>query len=61
VYIAEGHAAFLESTKDNFQSRPWQDLEGMRAAELCYVTSLEYRIDDSGAMHSIVQLTLKVT
>eukprot|EP00976_Prorocentrum_cordatum_P070882 1180110-Prorocentrum_minimum.AAC.2 len=54
VYIAQGHCAFLEQQKDSYQVKPWVQFEGLRAAELCYVTELNYSIDERNNMHSIV-------
>jgi len=60
VYVPEGHAYFLEDLNDSRQSRPWMKISGMRAVEYCFVTKLDYFIDDNGSGLTNTRLTLKI-
>ena len=58
VYIAQGHAGYLDACGDARAVRPWTVIAGFRGVEPCVVTGLEYQImKDKGNM-TVSRLTL---
>eukprot|EP00854_Cymbomonas_tetramitiformis_P012353 gene12353-14590_t len=60
VYFAEGHAEHLDGKNDGRQNRPWQQLTGMRAVELCRVVQVEAYIAQDGTGTTALRITLRI-
>ena len=58
VYIAQGHAGYLDACGDARAVRPWTIIPGFRGVEPCVVTGLEYQIMKDKGNITVARLTL---
>lgn len=58
VYVAQGHAEYLDACGDTSAQRPWLTIPGFRGAEPCCVTGLEYAVNRDKGNATVARLTL---